>query len=420
MAGTTTVRPHPILDALTTARDALARARELQAVYLSTEQKETALRDAAALEAEAAALRLRVTAVAGDVADEVACRDVAAWQATRLHADSRKARADERLAHALDTRHPLVADALADGRANLDQARVMVDALDALPADLPADLRTRAEQDLVGFCAAHPPAELRILGRSILDHLAPEIADAAEAKRLLDEEASAWKRAKLELRSQGDGTTRVSALLPDSAAARLRTYLEAFTSPRGKPGDPLDDGKRIPYSRKLAHAFTHLLERLDPARLPEHGGDATTVIVTLTLDQLRTELGTATLLDQPGPAGIANLSAAEARRLACTAKIVPAVLGGHGEILDLSRADRLFRPPQRRALRLRDRHCRAEGCTTAGTWCEAHHRHPWALGGRTDLADGVLLCSYHHHRAHDPTYETEELPDGTWRFTKKR
>jgi hypothetical protein len=36
--------------------------------------------------------------------------------------------------------------------------------------------------------------------------------------------------------------------------------------------------------------------------------------------------------------------------------------------------------------------------------CEAHHLDPWALGGRTDLARGILLCSYHHHRIHDPAY----------------
>lgn len=420
MTGTTAVRPHPITDALATAREALREARDLQAMFLTTEQKETALRHAAALEAEAAALRLRITAVAGDVAEATACRDVAAWQSTRLQADVRKARADERLAHALDTTCPIVADALAAGRASLDQARVVVDALGALPTDLPVESRERAEADLVAFCSAHPPGELKILGKSILDHVAPEIAEETEARRLLDEEASAWKRAKLEFRPQGDGTTRLSALLPDATAARLRTYLEAFTSPRGKTGDPVDDGKRIPYSRKLAHAFVHLLERLDPARLPEHGGDATTVIVTVGLEQLKTELAAASLLDLPGLEDAANLSAAEARRLACTAKIIPAVLGTHSEVLDLGRADRLFRPPQRRALRLRDRHCRAEGCSIPATWCEAHHSDPWAQGGRTDLADGVLLCSFHHHRAHDPAYQVEKLPDRTRRFVRKR
>jgi hypothetical protein len=38
--------------------------------------------------------------------------------------------------------------------------------------------------------------------------------------------------------------------------------------------------------------------------------------------------------------------AGEARRLACTASVVPVVLGGAGEILDLGRARRLFSPAQ--------------------------------------------------------------------------
>ena len=100
------------------------------------------------------------------------------------------------------------------------------------------------------------------------------------------------------------------------------------------------------------------------------------------------------------------ITAAEARRLACTAGILPVVLGGAGEILDLGRTRRLFSPAQRKAMAIRDRDCRAEGCDIPAAWCEAHHANePWAKGGRTDLADGNLLCSFHHHRAHDPRYD---------------
>ncbi|WP_181407497.1 HNH endonuclease signature motif containing protein [Nocardioides sambongensis] len=424
MSSTRSTVTHPINHAVDRSRHALREARDLQPTYLSLAEKEAALRDLAALESEAAALRLRVTAAAGDLAEDTACRDVAAWQASRLNADLRRARADQRLAHSLDADHPAVAEALAGGRANLDQARVVVEALDALPDWIEQDTRRQAELNLVRLCARHSPSELRHLGRAILDHVAPEVAEAAGARRLQDEEASAWKRSRLTLRRDGDGTTRISGLIPDSAASRLRTYLEAFTSPRGKPGDPTNEALRVPHSRRLAHAFVQLLERTDPSRLPEQAGDATTVIVTMTLEQLRSDLATATLLDLPTPEvegrPLPNLSAGEARRLACAAKIVPAVLGNRSEVLDLGRADRLFRPAQRKALRLRDRHCRAEGCTVPATWCDAHHRQPWSQGGRTDLADGVLLCPWHHHRVHDPDYEVEELPGRVWRVRKRR
>ena len=165
---------------------------------------------------------------------------------------------------------------------------------------------------------------------------------------------------------------------------------------------------------KLGRAFVAFLESADPRRMPLHGGDATSVVVTLDLQQLRDGLGVALVGDEP-------ISAGEARRLACTANLIPAVLGGDSEILDLGRARRLFSPAQRKAMAVRDRHCRAEGCDIPGTWCEAHHRRdPWRGGGRTDLDDGELLCGHHHHRVHDDGYRTERLPSGDVRFHRRR
>jgi hypothetical protein len=63
--------------------------------------------------------------------------------------------------------------------------------------------------------------------------------------------------------------------------------------------------------------------------------------------------------------------------------------------------------------------CAAHGCDIPAEWCEAHHEVPWALGGNTDLADGVLLCPFHHHRAHDPRYELTRDPDGSIRFHRR-
>jgi hypothetical protein len=96
------------------------------------------------------------------------------------------------------------------------------------------------------------------------------------------------------------------------------------------------------------------------------------------------------------------------------------VLGGRGEILDLGRARRLFTPAQRKALILRDRTCRAEGCDIPGTWAEAHHWIPWNVGGKTDLRNGILLCSHHHHLVHDPRFAADRLANGDVRFTRRR
>ena len=172
----------------------------------------------------------------------------------------------------------------------------------------------------------------------------------------------------------------------------------------------------------MGEAFCQFLEAVDPDRLPLHGGDATTVIVTIDLAALRADLGTAELLGAsavPGSDEPTLITAADARRLACTADILPAVLGGRSEVLDLGRVSRLFSAAQRKALLLRDRECRAEGCEIPGTWCEAHHWLPWSRGGRTDLDDGVLLCHHHHHRVHDAGHTAERLPNGDVRFARR-
>ena len=69
---------------------------------------------------------------------------------------------------------------------------------------------------------------------------------------------------------------------------------------------------------------------------------------------------------------------------------------------------------------IRDRECRAQGCTIPAAWCEAHHwGTPWSQGGRTDLKDGLLLCCWHHHRAHDPAFDSSRMPNGDVRFSRQ-
>jgi hypothetical protein len=115
------------------------------------------------------------------------------------------------------------------------------------------------------------------------------------------------------------------------------------------------------------------------------------------------------------------LTAEQARRLACTAQILPAVLGGKGEILDLGRDARFFKNGQRKAMDIRDKECTARGCHIPAAFCHAHHwRKPWARGGQTNLADGKLLCPFHHGRAHHPQWNAHHHPDGSTTFTRRQ
>ncbi|MFC4785541.1 DUF222 domain-containing protein, partial [Nocardioides sp. MAHUQ-72] len=295
---------------------------------------------------------------------------------------------------------------------------------DGLPDRLGPELTTQAEAHLVEQAAHFSPRALKRLGEHLLAVLAPEIADAEEHRRLEAEERAARRTTRLTLRVRGDGSTDIQIRVPDHVASRLRVYLEALAAPRrdhlteagtGSSEGGSSEVERLPYPRRLGEAFCVLLERLPTQVLPQHGGTATTVMVTIDLAQLTTGLGAA------GLATGDRITAAQARRLACTAQIIPVVLGGDSEVLDLGRTRRLFSPAQRKAMVIRDRRCRGEGCAIPPAWCEAHHLDtPWARGGKTDLADGVLLCSWHHHRAHDPRFGTDRLPNGDVRFTRRR
>ena len=124
--------------------------------------------------------------------------------------------------------------------------------------------------------------------------------------------------------------------------------------------------------QRYGAAFVELLEHLPTDRL--NGKVAATVVVTIDHEQLRESLGAAHL--DTGH----DLSASEARRLACSAGFLPAVLGGTSLPLDLGRSNRFFTEAQRVALATTYDECAAEGCDRPYAWSELHHEDPWSRG----------------------------------------
>ena len=124
-------------------------------------------------------------------------------------------------------------------------------------------------------------------------------------------------------------------------------------------------------------------------------------MVRIGLDELQSGVGTAEIDGVAAP-----VSAGTVRRMAADAGIIPVVLGGESEVLDLGRTRRLFSTAQRRALAERDGGCAWPGCPHPPSYTEAHHIRWWnAHGGATDLDNGILLCSSHHHRVHDDGWQ---------------
>jgi hypothetical protein len=90
-----------------------------------------------------------------------------------------------------------------------------------------------------------------------------------------------------------------------------------------------------------------------------------------------------------------------ARRLSCDCSYL-AILRDRasGELLDVGRRTRSIPPPMRRALSVRDEHCRFPGCERRH-YVDGHHIVPWSQGGETKLDNLVLLCRHHHRLVHE-------------------
>ncbi|MEU0312456.1 DUF222 domain-containing protein [Nocardioides sp. NPDC006273] len=404
---------HPIDAELAALESSLDTLLTRDPAYWRTAEKKDRLKRLEIIQAKQVALRLRVLAVSGDIAEETGAKDVSGWMWTELLVDKKVGRSEVKLAAGV-ARYELVAAGLAEGVVSPDKARVIVKALEAVEADPEASAESLilAEKLLVEYATEWTAAKLEIIGKRILFEVDPERFEAAEAKALQREEERAQRRTFFTARANGDGTVDIHARVSNAVGMRLRTILDSLAQPRKLSAE--DRGRKAPYDRLLGQAFARIIETYDIDQLPRHGGHATTVFVTMSVEDLRKDLGTAAL----GFDGD-KITAAEARRMACNADLIPVVLGTGSEILDFGRTTRLAHPVQHRALRLRDKCCQAEDCDAPAAWTEAHHLKPWSQGGRTDLANMVLLCPSDHRRIHDPNYDYERLPDGRIRFTRR-
>ncbi|MCK9824270.1 HNH endonuclease [Nocardioides cavernae] len=358
--------------------------------------------------------------------DATGARDVHQWWAGRsrhTHADAARL---SRLARAFEEPlHAPTGQALAAGELRVEQARVIVDAVDAIPASvrtpegatriIDPEVRAQARDHLLAAAAEHDAKTLRRLGKRILDVVAPELGEAQEAKTLAQEESRADATAELEMDDDGNGRCHGRFSLPSHIGAMLKRHLLALANPARHTEAELRDerGGWKPLCRRMGEAFIEYVERYPVDATPQTSGVNATIVITMTLEQLLGEHATALLDDGT------RMSAAQARRLACEAGIIPVVLGTASQPLDLGRAARLFTKAQRIALGLRDGGCTAKGCETTASGCHAHHDDPWSRGGLTDLTNGRLLCPNHHRLAHDPRYAMTVHADNKVTFARR-
>lgn len=104
-------------------------------------------------------------------------------------------------------------------------------------------------------------------------------------------------------------------------------------------------------------------------------------------------------------------------RLLCDARIQVVVEDDRGEALRLGRLSREPSPSMLRQLRYRDHECRFPGCGSR-RFTQAHHVRWWRHGGRTDLDNLVLTCTFHHKLVHEHGWSLRRETDGTVNWFK--
>ncbi|MET8089708.1 DUF222 domain-containing protein [Micromonospora sp. NPDC005220] len=324
----------------------------------------------------------------------------AVWLRERLRLSGRSARQLVQLAATIDAAPPAVRDALLSGAITVEQGRVVAETIAALPVEAGPDVADKATQLLVTWADRFDPTSLSRLGERVLTHVAPELAEQAELKALERATERAEARRHVTLSEQHNGQVRLSGNLDTETASLLREAIDPLCAPAGEHDD------RSPGQRR-ADALGEICRlALRTGQLPDNGGDRPQLVVTVALDALVNGVHAGTL--ETGT----RLTPGAVRRLACDAGVLPVVLDGNSQVLDVGRQRRLFTGPLRRALVLRDGGCAFPGCDRPPRWCDGHHIRHWADGGVTALGNAVLLCGYHHRFIHRGDWTVRIAADG--------
>lgn len=323
-------------------------------------------------------------------------------------------------------RYPLLAAAIDDGTVGVDAAAAIVTNLDqASPRSHPDDV-AYAEEVTVDFARTAPPDLVRRLAIHCRDRLDTDGIEPREEELV--------RRRKLSITELANGMHRVIWEMDPLTAASVRGYVDGYVNSVFRIGSRDENGDRA--DGRGADAIRDLLgkpptlgeELQDPRTRANMASDAllalfghvsncalavsplpkTTLVVRLTLEDLLSGLGAARLdgIDQP-------ISAGTARRMAAEAGIIPIVMGGPSEVLDLGREQRLFNRKQR--LAIGETYSACAGCGRPGSWTELHHID-WFVRdcGLTNLKNAIPLCSSDHHAVHANGWEISVRGGVAW------
>lgn len=306
-------------------------------------------------------------------------------------------------------RYAPLADAVESGLVGADSARVIIGTWKSLRRRVDRDRLDGMVLQLTDAAMSNDTEQMKDLAGAWAEILDP---DGSEPKH-----ADQRRRRALKIHDTlTDGTTSASLVLTPEHLALLRELLQSrrrgTTLERTEPGsdedeettggewreETPDDGD--PRTR-AQQDYDTLFETLEAGAKAEQADVATEVthetVVTITA---------AELLDQRGqgwaPGVLAGLPIPVVEQRMCSGGTRLLVTGTDGEILHFGRSRRLFSPAQRKALTVAaGGRCQYPGCRTPAPFLEAHHADWYQRDdGPTDVENGIMLCSYHHHLVH--------------------
>jgi len=306
-----------------------------------------------------------------------------------------------------------VADALRSGIGPIDELDDRSPA-DGEPGAEPLSVRiARALPELIAVCRTRTPEQARRAARSLRERLDPAgVERRAEAQR----RAQFWRMWQTE-----SGMFRGEFELEPVAGAEVKALFDRLSHPRrldrsvrrsfGHPvhGERAYAEARMHRERNAAEGLAQLLRAgasVNPRRVLGERRPAVHLIVNAA--SLERGRGSGALEGHSDRVPLATIAAG-----LCEGYL-PVRFDG-GAVLDLGRDERLFSDAQKAAMAVRDGGCRDPECDRPPSWTEAHHIAHWGRDdGRTDLADGILLCRRDHLRYHNEGWEVRREGSDYW------
>ncbi|SOD75159.1 uncharacterized protein DUF222 [Jatrophihabitans sp. GAS493] len=282
-------------------------------------------------------------------------------------------------------------------------AKVITTTLDGLSEDLDFEHGARVQAELVAQARWFTPRDLAKLATRIVAHLDPDGTAPSDTRQQQNRGFTLARRL--------DGMVIPTGALTPACGAALEAVLDCLSAPApaeetsGVGGGVVERDSRTPAQRRHDALLDSSLRLLADGGLPPSGGVPTTLLITMSDEQFRTQTGYATTSHGD------LISIPEALAVAEEADVVSVLLNPTGGVISHGRQRRLASPAQRLALYARDQGCCFPGCTIPVQWTQVHHQIPWHRGGKTSIHTMALLCG-HHHRTFEQLGWTLTMTNG--------